>query len=186
MATETIAQLAAGPTNLAGTELLEIQNGVGVGASQQTTSAKIAALANPYAAAQATTAQTNAQTYAAAQAAIAQTNAAAYTDTKVAAVPTGQVLGINSQTVAYTLVLGDKGKDVQITSATAVNLTIPLNSSVAFPLGTLIAITQMGAGAVTIVGISGVTVEGGFGVATTAQYDGRVIEQIATNVWRVW
>jgi hypothetical protein len=48
MATETfklISDLPAGPTNLVGTELVEIQNGAGAGASQQTTAAKMAAIA---------------------------------------------------------------------------------------------------------------------------------------------
>lgn len=187
-------------------ELLEIQVGTSSGASQQTTTTQVAALSNPaIAAAQtaaqtfatnaantaqtnaetfatnaANTAQSNAETYAASQASTAQSNAETYTNGLV-----GQVLGVNAQTTAYTLVLADKGKDVQVTSSSALNVTIPLNSSVAFPIGTLICVSQMGTGVVTIVGISGVTVEAAFGAATTAQYDMRVIEQVATNIWRV-
>ena len=45
MGTATIAQLPAGPVSLVGTELLEIQNGTGAGASQQTTAGLIAQIA---------------------------------------------------------------------------------------------------------------------------------------------
>lgn len=114
-------------------------------------------------------------------AAIAQTNSESYTDAHI-----GQVSGVNPQVAAYTLLLSDKGKDVQINSASAVNLTIPANSSVAFPLGSLVVISQLGTGVVTILGASGVTVVGAFGVATTAIYDGRIVEKIATDTWRVW
>ena len=42
---KTIGDLPAGPTDLVGTELVEIQDGVGVGASKQSTAAKVAAIA---------------------------------------------------------------------------------------------------------------------------------------------
>jgi hypothetical protein len=59
----------------------------------------------------------------------------------------------NSQSAAYTLVLGDSGKHILHPSAdtTARTFTIPANSSVAFPLGTAITfVNQNGAGTVTI------------------------------------
>ncbi len=59
----------------------------------------------------------------------------------------------NSQSGAYTLVLGDSGKHILHPSAdtTARTFTIPANSSVAFPIGTAITfINQNGAGTVTI------------------------------------
>jgi hypothetical protein len=59
----------------------------------------------------------------------------------------------NSQSGAYTLVLGDAGKHILHPSAdtTARTFTIPANSSVAFPVGTAITfINQNGAGSVTI------------------------------------
>ncbi|MFZ4745198.1 MAG: hypothetical protein ACOYL0_16450, partial [Limnohabitans sp.] len=41
----------------------------------------------------------------------------------------------NRQTASYTLVLGDRGKLVESNVASANNITVPLNSSVAFPIG---------------------------------------------------
>lgn len=61
----------------------------------------------------------------------------------------------NTQTGNYTLVLSDAAKVIELNSATAVNLTVPLNSSVAFPIGTLIEILQLGAGQVTVVAAGG-------------------------------
>ena len=65
---------------------------------------------------------------------------------------------INTQTDSYTLVLTDAGKIVEMNKATANNLTVPPNSSVAFPIGTQIDLAQYGAGQTTLVQGSGVTV----------------------------
>ena len=59
----------------------------------------------------------------------------------------------NSQSAAYTLVLGDAGKHILHPSAdtTARTFTIPANSSVAFPIGTPVTfINQNGGGVITI------------------------------------
>lgn len=59
----------------------------------------------------------------------------------------------NSQSGAYTLVLGDAGRNVIHPSAdtTARTFTIPANSSVAYPIGTAITfVNQNGAGVLTI------------------------------------
>lgn len=64
---------------------------------------------------------------------------------------------INNETASYTLVAGDAGGLVEMNDGSAMNLTIPPNSSVAFATGTQIVIVQQGAGAVTIVEGSGVT-----------------------------
>jgi hypothetical protein len=59
----------------------------------------------------------------------------------------------NSQSAAYTLVLGDSGKHIFHPSAdtTARTFTIPANSSVAYPIGTALTfINQNDAGVVTI------------------------------------
>src|SRR5664279_3164644 len=44
----------------------------------------------------------------------------------------------NARTANYTLVLADAGKLVTMNVSSANNLTVPLNSSVAFPVGTLV------------------------------------------------
>jgi hypothetical protein len=71
---------------------------------------------------------------------------------------TNKLITTNRQTASYTLVLSDADKLVEMNVATANNLTIPLNSSVAFPTGTQILLAQYGAGQTTVVATSGVTV----------------------------
>ena len=65
---------------------------------------------------------------------------------------------INTQTgTSYTLVIADDTSLVTLANASAIALTIPLNSSVAFPIGACVDIVQFGAGQVTVSGASGVT-----------------------------
>ena len=66
-------------------------------------------------------------------------------------------LNTNSGT-AITLALTDANDMVICTAATAVTLTVPPNSSVAFTIGTEIILTQYGAGVVTIAEGAGVTI----------------------------
>jgi len=90
----------------------------------------------------------------------------------------------STQASSYTFVLGDANTVVESTSATAVNFTIPPNSSVAFPLGTVIEILQYGAGTITIVAGSGVTLRSnGSKVNSAAQYSTLGIRQRAANEW---
>jgi len=57
----------------------------------------------------------------------------------------------NAQTgTTYTLVLTDVAKVVSLTNASAITLTVPENSSVAFPTGTQILLYQGGAGQVSV------------------------------------
>ena len=66
---------------------------------------------------------------------------------------------INTQTgTSYTLVAGDATKYLRFTNASAVTVTVPENSSVAFAIGTEICIRQVGAGKVTLAGAGSVTV----------------------------
>lgn len=98
-----------------------------------------------------------------------------------------QLVGINSQSgTSYTLVLTDAGKEVECSNASAITLTIPPNSSVAFSIGTIIPFSQEGVGIVTATAGVGVTLRAPNGAATAVQYDSRVIVKIATDTWRVW
>ena len=64
----------------------------------------------------------------------------------------------NSQTgTTYTLALSDLGALVELSNASSITLTVPLESSVAFSVGDRIDILQAGAGQVTIAGAGGVT-----------------------------
>ena len=90
--------------------------------------------------------------------------------------------GINAQTgTTYTLVLTDAGKNVTLSNASAVTVTIPANSSVAYPTGTVISFTNLGAGTVTISAAGGVTLNGS--TLTIAQYSRSSIMKTATDTW---
>lgn len=96
----------------------------------------------------------------------------------------GLVDGINSQTgTAYTLVLTDAGKVVEMNNAAAQILTIPTNAVAAFPLRTIIAITRMGAGELSIAG-AGVTIRSsGAKLRLSTQYSGASLYKRATDEW---
>lgn len=94
------------------------------------------------------------------------------------------VITTNRQTASYSLVLTDASKLVEMNVATANNLTIPLNSSIAFPIGTQILLSQYGAGQTTIVATGGVSVRSSGGkLKLNAQYSGATLIKIATDEW---
>ena len=97
---------------------------------------------------------------------------------------TNKLVTTNRQTASYTLVIGDADKLVEINNASANNLTVPLNSSVAFSTGTQILLAQYGAGQTTIVATSGVTIRSnGAKLKLNAQYSGATLIKIAENEW---
>lgn len=97
---------------------------------------------------------------------------------------TNKLITTNRQTASYTLVLGDADKLVEMNVGSANNLTIPLNSSVAFATGTQILLAQYGAGQTTIVPTSGVTVRSnGAKLKLNVQYSGATLIKIAENEW---
>lgn len=92
----------------------------------------------------------------------------------------------NRQTASYTLVLSDRGKIVEMNVAGANNLTVPLNSSVAYPIGTEIQIMQYGAGQTTIVATGGVTLRSKSGQLKIGnQYTGVTLVKVGTDEWYV-
>ena len=93
-------------------------------------------------------------------------------------------LPINEQTASYTLVLTDSGKSVEMNNASANNLTVPANSSVAFPTGTQILVVQIGAGQTTLVADSGVTINSKDGnLKLSAQWCAVTLIKRATDTW---
>jgi hypothetical protein len=99
-------------------------------------------------------------------------------------------LGINAQTgTTYTTVLADNGKLVTLTNASAIAVTIPPNSSVAYAVGAQINIAQLGAGQVTVSGGVGVTVVSTGGTAASpkarAQYSTLTAVQTSTDNWLI-
>jgi hypothetical protein len=100
------------------------------------------------------------------------------------ALKTDKLVVTNRQTASYTLVLSDADKLVEMNVGSANNLTIPLNSSVAFSTGTQILLAQYGAGQTTIVATSGVTVRSNGGkLKLNVQYSGATLIKIAENEW---
>ena len=101
------------------------------------------------------------------------------------AVSASSVLTTNAQTgTTYTLVLTDANNTmVELNNASAITLTVPLNSSVAFPVGSQINLLQTGAGQVTVVGTSGVTVNGTPGLKIRAQWSAATLIKRATDTW---
>lgn len=93
---------------------------------------------------------------------------------------------LNTQTgTSYTLVLADDGKVVTLNNASAIALTVPQNSSVAFPVGTTILLVALGAGQVTVGG-SGITfVARGSALKSAGQYASITLLKLATDTWLV-
>jgi len=81
------------------------------------------------------------------------------------------------------LVLADKDKLVEMNVATANNLTVPPNSSVAFPIGTQINVLQTGAGTTTLVAGSGVTVNATPGLILRARWSSVTLIKRGTDTW---
>jgi len=89
-----------------------------------------------------------------------------------------------TKTSSSTLALTDGGKLVEMNVATANNLTVPLNSSVAFPIGTEILVLQIGAGQTTLVATGGVTINSKSGnLKITGQWSAVTLIKRATNTW---
>jgi len=92
-------------------------------------------------------------------------------------------LASNPQTgTAYTLVLTDNGKLVEISNASAITLTVPTNASVAFPTGTQINLLQTGAGQITVGG-AGVTINATPGLKLRTQWSSATLIKRATDTW---
>jgi len=100
---------------------------------------------------------------------------------------TGNVLlsdmATSAQTASYTLVLADKAKVVEMNVASANNLTVPLNATVAFPVGTQIHMVQVGSGQTTVVATGGVTINSATTLKLRAQWAAATLIKRAENTW---
>lgn len=93
-------------------------------------------------------------------------------------------LATNAQTgTTYTTVLADQGKLVELSNASSITLTVPLNSSVAYPTGSQINLLQTGAGQVTVAGAGGVTVNATPGLKLRAQWSAATLIKRGTDTW---
>lgn len=105
------------------------------------------------------------------------------TFSSTARVAGGQEINQQSGTT-YTLVLGDAGKLIEMSNASAITLTVPPNADVAFAVGTQITLVQTGAGTVTVSPGSGVTISSNGSLTDLGgQYAIAVLYKQATNVW---
>lgn len=95
------------------------------------------------------------------------------------------------QTADYTPVLNDQYQVlISMNKATAINLTIPTNASVAYPTGTVLTILNKGAGTCTIKAVTPATttiLSAGSTAAqpTLAQYKSAACIKVATDTWYV-
>ena len=90
----------------------------------------------------------------------------------------------NAQTgTSYTLALSDAGRMVTLNNASAITLTIPTESAVAFPVDTRIDILQYGLGQVTVGG-AGVTIRSSGGrLKLSGQYAAATLWKKDANEW---
>jgi hypothetical protein len=93
-------------------------------------------------------------------------------------------LALAAKTSNYVLAIGDANQGVETNLGTALTVTVPPNSSVAFPIGTTILVIRLGAGTATIVAGGGVTIHSAGGVLTLrAQYSTATLLKRGTDEW---
>lgn len=104
---------------------------------------------------------------------------------QIAATYSAITRSINDQTgTSYTFVLTDAGKYCRFTNSSAITVTVPPNSSVAFDIGAQIDLTQGGTGKTTFAQGSGVTINSYLGnKALAGRYAGATLVKVATNTW---
>lgn len=92
---------------------------------------------------------------------------------------------VTETTTARTLGLGDAGAYIRTTNGSAVSITVPPNSSVAFQLETLITGIQAGAGQITFVQGAGVTINkrATRNLKTAEQYSSWALKKVGTDTW---
>ena len=94
---------------------------------------------------------------------------------------------IIQKTASYTLsALTERDSLIEVSSASATTVTIPLNSAVAYPVGTSIDILQTSTGQVTIAGAVGVTVNATPGLKLRTTWSSCTLFKRATDTWVVY
>lgn len=96
-----------------------------------------------------------------------------------------KLVSISAPTASFTLALSDADKYIKAVSSSAIVITVPPNSGVAFPIGTVITINQDGTGAVSVTQGSGVTLNYSKGLKVAARAASLQIIKTATDTWDV-
>lgn len=98
--------------------------------------------------------------------------------------PAPTALSINTKTASYTLILDDGINTlVRMNVASANDLTVPTNASVAFPIGTVIQIRQSNAGQTTVVASGGVTINTPETLKLRKQHSSAALIKVGTDEW---
>lgn len=88
------------------------------------------------------------------------------------------------KTTNFSLEPTDANKLIRVNSASAVNVTVPINASVSFSTGTTVLLYRAGAGNVTISAAGGVTIRSlNSASAITGQYGQASLIKRGTNEW---
>jgi hypothetical protein len=90
-------------------------------------------------------------------------------------------LTISNKTANYTLALTDKNAMIVVDSASAITITVPDNSSVAFPQGAQVHILRKGAGTVQVVGAGSASVVGAPGLFLRATNSSATLIKLNTS-----
>lgn len=99
-----------------------------------------------------------------------------------------QPQGFNAQTgTSYTLVASDAGKNVTLSNAAAITLTVPQDSDATIAIGTYLDLYQLGAGQVTVVAGTGATLRvSGLTAKARAQYSRLGLQKVSANTWSLF
>lgn len=98
----------------------------------------------------------------------------------------GQYVSVNAQTgTTYTPALTDVGALVTLSNTSAITVTLPQDSSVAFPVGSRVDFAGINTGLVTFAAGSGATVNSTPSLVTRARYSTVTAVKYAANTWLV-
>jgi hypothetical protein len=116
----------------------------------------------------------------------AATHAAAGTDpVSISDSQVSPVAPLAQTGATYTFVAADRYRLVLGSNATAITMTVPPNSGVAYPLGSALQVAQQGAGQITLAPGAGVTLRQAHGLKTSALYAVVTLIKVATDEWYV-
>lgn len=98
-----------------------------------------------------------------------------------------EVAVLNSSSVALTLEILHLNKCLRMGAASAISVTVPPSTDVAFPLGAVVPVRQVGAGQVTILPGVGVTLLVPTGALAKSRVNGStmMLHKVGTDTWDI-